>query len=155
MTIKTIVQKYETSDGRKFTDEAEAARHQALITAKDEYESARHKWVRALTATYKTADGQNFSLTKHGDYWRIANYFHDNALPTLERVSFWVWHCDINEADHAVIIERKGEHTRHYRISELYASERNAKIALLAAQEKELQYMTEQVQKLRDEIGGE
>ena len=62
--MKTIEKKttYRTCDGREFTDQAAAAKHEALVVARREYDAARWNLAKLLAEACTTADGQPFQF---------------------------------------------------------------------------------------------
>jgi hypothetical protein len=145
-----------TDDGREFDSEAEATAHAEFAAAKGAYDKAKHAYGRLLAGRQKTADGKPFELTMR-DYWFVRE--RHNGLPTLRRVSFYVWNVTVDERDDCVaVIDNAGAdggpRFAEYRIDQLYARESEAKKALLAAQLRFLDQARLDVERLRQEIGG-
>lgn len=147
MAIKQVPTRYETSDGREYDTQQEAERHEALITAKREYEHAQKVFGQRLAETQKTADGYPFEFTLLRDYYYITPGFHE--MPALVRVGFSRWKpVQLNEADELVLTSGR----LHCRIGDLYRSPRAAEEALLTAQEAWLKERTEEVEALRRKV---
>ena len=152
MAVKPMPQKYATSDGREFDTEKDASIHEKLMEAQSKYKDARAEYSRLLWRTKKTADGVGFDLTKW-DYWFIRSVFQ---FPSLDRVSFYGWNCELDDEDDDVVIYRQqtNEDTRiqRYKISELYYDSAAASAALLKVREEWLQDRKEEVEKLRLDV---
>jgi len=141
MSIKKTPVKFKTTDGSEFDTEAKAETHEALYQANEEYQSARRKLGRLLAETQITADGEQFQFGVYRDYHRIVpNYW---GWPSLDRVPYlgWNWRWD-NAGDRFVIHVEEYlngvNQNRSYAIGDLYASERKAREALIAAREERL-----------------
>jgi len=143
---------FKTTDGLVFVDELEARKHEALIEAKDEYETARKRYAGFLFESQKTADNQAFQFGIFHTYWYIAEIFY---FPSLISVQFHIRNCELDDNDHVVILRHETDNARgfvRYRISDLYMHKENAEIALLAAQQERLSELTDVVAKLEESI---
>lgn len=147
--VKKLSPKYTSEDGREFNTEADAKKHEELITAKSLYDQARHAYARKLWETQKTADGEPFELGWRR-YWRIVGLY---MWPRLQEVSIYPHSCDLDDQDALTIIEevdngKGGRQFASHRISDLYCREENAKKALIAAQRERLDDLTREVVEL-------
>ncbi|MFA7254108.1 MAG: hypothetical protein WC107_06175 [Patescibacteria group bacterium] len=148
--MKKIVGKteYRTRDGRSFETERAAAQHEELIDLRDGYELAKQALGRKLAETFKTADGQPFSVGLWTEYyWITPGHF---SLPALLSVDFWGrnWTWEENgEGDTLVLISHlndRGEDIsdrqgRRFPINELFANRAKAKAELANRQRAWLQ----------------
>jgi hypothetical protein len=157
MAVKKVPQVYETSDGLEFESKKQAERHEALIEARELFEGARERFGERLAQTQKTADGVSFEFGICRDYWVVVPCWA--GLPRLRKIWFSYMgdqRFEISEDDEITLLysEREdghGSRTR-YKISDLYYSEKEAKKALLAAQQKRLEEFTEEVEALLKEV---
>ena len=94
MAVKQTKPTFQCSDGKEFPTQAEADRHEDLMVAKDEYETARRKFGIALAKTQKTADGKPFEFGIMRNYWYIRCW---NSLPRLFVVDFYLWDFQFDE----------------------------------------------------------
>jgi hypothetical protein len=157
MAVKKVPQVYETSDGLEFESKKQAERHEALVEAKSLFEGAFQRMGRALAGTQKTADGELFEFGVCCDYYVIAPCWA--GLPRLRKIWFSFMGDDrfeIEADDEITLIlhEGDGQHrTRtRFKVSELYHSEKEAKKALLVAQEERIKEFTEEIDELRKSL---
>jgi hypothetical protein len=163
--MKTIKAKttYRTDDGREFTDQKQAERHDRLVKAKREYESAKRTLGKLMAESCLTADGQPFKIGLWPDYyWITPGYF---SMPSLLKVSFWGtnwdWEESSDEATTVVLLSDLSDsgqqlgHIRRFPINELYANKDRAQAALIEAQRKWLREMVAEVKKAAKAVGGE
>lgn len=141
---------YTASDGRSFESEAEAERHEKLISVRDDYRSARMIYARRLAETFKTADGYRFDITTW-HYYRVTPWFH--RMPGVQEVSIWSPDFDIDEHDPVegeFVCELHGhdgkKERQRIRISDLYRRRAAADRACLEAQKKRLAEITGDVE---------
>jgi hypothetical protein len=95
-------------------------------------------------------------IPTNGDYFYIRNGWY--GMPELQRVHFYRRNCNIDQEDEAVIWQQdtSGERKwQSYKVSELYADERKAKVALVVAQEKWLIERTAEVAEFRAKVEAE
>ena len=152
MTVKQEVQ-YKTSDGREFSSESEAQKHDALIVARREYEAALSKLNRLVAETKRTADGELFQFGMWRTYYYITPGFFD--MPALAEVPYLGSNWDLNEYDDAVeIVTREGTEQRRceYRINKLYANKTKALRALVEAQAAWLKEREEQISQTKAKV---
>ena len=145
---------YETSDGREFESELQAAKHEKLILARREYESARREFATHLASSFKTADGHDFEFGLWTNYYHI--FKPAKSIPGLVRVEFWGREWDIvdcrGETDTLVLlsyVDGFGNANRQgveYPINELYRYYENAEKALKKVQMKWLETMRAQIE---------
>ncbi len=151
--VKVIAPKYQSSDGQEFFTEEEAHRHEVLITLKSKYLDARHDYMQALASLQTTADGSLFNFSMLTTYYYITPGYY--GKPEIADVSFYLWNCDLNDSDEAVIVqveERNGSKVRvEYRISNLY---RSRKIALKKLAEERKAWLKMLVEELESETNG-
>lgn len=141
---------FKSSDGRKFETEEQAQSHEELIEAKERYEAARSAYGQILHESQKTADGYPFQFSVLADYWYVYDF---SDFPRLDKVSFYLGNCDLNDEDETIITQHHDDHrgNRHftdYSIGDLYRYEKNAQVALLAAQKERLQELSKSVKQL-------
>jgi hypothetical protein len=158
MSIKKVPQKFETSDGRDFTDEKEAERHQQLIDARGQYQQGLTNLGQLLAERLKTADGKPFQVGILRNYYVIHEPMA--GLPYLRHVHFSLAYGQpfgLGHDDDVYLIVREFDTNRtqrEYKVSDLYADNKEACKALLAAQEERLKEITEQVEQLRSQVEG-
>ena len=149
---KTVAQVFQSSDGKTHSSLVAAERHNELLEAKQAFEEAGRRAVKALGATAVTADGQPFDMRHSRDYWFISmNYL--GGLPRFVKVWLWPHNAEIEtDRDSGQLSLREYNHDRRehitYRINELYFSQEAAKIAYRAACEKRLEELTAEVEAL-------
>jgi hypothetical protein len=134
MTIKQET-KFKTTDGREFVNEKEAKKHDELIVAREQYETALRKMNRLIAETTRTADGHLFELGLWASYYYVTPGFF--SMPQLAEVSYLGWNWDLNEHNDSVeIITREGNDNRQreYKIKDLYREKSKALTALVEAQ---------------------
>lgn len=134
--------KFQTTDGRKFTDEKAAKKHQRFVNVKEKYTHAREVYKRELAEQFLTADGEVFSLTgpSFHKFYRIEN--KDFGKPRLIEFDPWVWHVDFvdsteyrDDDPQICFVEHNGSLTewRKYRPTDIYYHRRNAEAAYIEA----------------------
>ena len=152
--VKAISVKYKSSDGQEFETEEQAQSHEELIEAKKQYETARSVYGQHLFESQKTADGHPFDLCAYRDYWYVGRFL---SFPLLERVSFHRGNCGLNDRDETVIIQHQDDDRgcrqfTEYSIGDLYLYEKNAQVALLAAQKERLEELSKSVEELQHAV---
>lgn len=155
MAIKEQPVTYTTSDGHEFTKKTEAEAHEALVAAKEKYESTRRTYGLRLAEAQRTADGFLFDFSRRV-YYRVA--CHSWGFPVMAEVSFSGWNCAFDlEGEQFRIIDQTGRDARPrpYDISSLYAQQVNAERALLEAQEKWLAKKQAEVAEARAKLEGD
>jgi hypothetical protein len=160
MAVKEVSVKFKASDGKEFGAKEDAERHDAVVVAAREFGEAKHRLGRVLAEREKTADGKPFEFPMLRDLYYVTPGW--SGMPTLNRVSFYVWSCEFEIDEHLELVtirQRKqvgrmsdGERVESYRIADLYATEKAANVALLAAQEKWLEARAAEVQETRDTV---
>lgn len=134
---------YRAADGRTFSDEASAAKHEELVELRNNFKCARDDLGKAFAATHKTADGHSFQFGIWGDYYWITPGFF--SLPSLQSVSFWGNNWDWRSSDDETgddfvlisYVENKygrGGESRDFKIQDLYRDKKNAEAALNVVQ---------------------
>jgi hypothetical protein len=159
MAVKEKKPTFVASDGAKFATKIEAERHEALTKAKRDFEQAKKRLNAALVESQKTADGQLFDVGRWADYWFVSEF--GNEGPQLVRVPFG-YGVEFALSDYRYkpgsqleLIVIDGRHSSsgarfiHYKVSELYADEKNARLALATVVDKFIQRKREEVKKLR------
>lgn len=155
MAVKKVPQVFRTSDGAEFDNEEQATRHEDLLDRKHKFQIAFERLGDALAETQKTADGSLFEFGVCRDYYAIAPSWV--GLPRLRKIWFSYMgenRFEINEDDEVILIHQENQSRIEYRISELYRSEKEAKKALLAAQDERLEHLRQEVEELRAEVAG-
>ena len=126
---------YESSDGKEFVAKAAADKHDAILKAKDEYETARRKLAIALLANEKTADGAPVDICSVTLYC-VVNKFY---APALQECHFcWgVWDWGLNDNDRVELYFKVGcgdkERQVIVNLDDLYADVDEARRAVLDA----------------------
>jgi len=154
MPVKELTEKYQCSDGRRFTNKPDAARHEKLIKAKEDYDMALRAYNIALVQSRNTADGKPFEL----GVWKTYYYVRQSAygMPHLFEVPYLGYNFDVcTENDEVKIIVHEGERRISFRISEVYADKTEAERALLADQKEALKHYQEEMGKLEERVKGD
>jgi hypothetical protein len=150
MAVTTKPEEYRCTDGQTYSKKEDAERHEELIAAQREFESARRKFGQLLARTQKTADGETFDFRSLGYFFVSEPYL---SLPRIHRVSFDFWHFEFDHEDKFQIRQKDEDGvTRSYSIDKLYRDEENAKVALLAAQEEWLAMQVEIIDSLKKSL---
>jgi hypothetical protein len=129
---------YKSADGKKFKTAEEADRHDAILTAKDEYETARRKLAIVLLANEQTADGQPVDICNMTLYC-VVNKFY---APVLQECHFrwgaWDWGLDHNDRVELHFRLDGGDKERQVTVSldDLYADVDKARQAVIEAKRK-------------------
>ena len=153
MAVKEVPTKYTTTDGREFNSKDEAERHDALITARDAYEFARHRFAECLARTQRTSDGHLFDFNGIRTYYYVSYNFW--GMPALSEVPYMGRFWDFDDRDGFVFNYKDGDRWREYAIRDMYADKREAEKAVLEAQERRLQDYSEQVAEERKRLYGD
>ncbi len=126
---------YESADGKEYVNKAAAERHDAILTAKDEYETARRKLVIALLANEKTADGEPVDICDMTLYCVVNKFYSPNVQECKFYWNAWDW--GIGEDDRVQLSFRLGhvneERWVTVKLGDLYANCDNARRAVLDA----------------------
>lgn len=154
MPKKQII--YETTDGKKFTDQAEAEHHELLAKCREAYREARGNLGKALLSQLTTADGQSVDFGKRNRFYAVLFTYNN---PTLaEVVVYWGhWDWELDDLDRLrIIIEWRWPGTRddtrqiiHIPVSELYADRDKARAAVLAAKQEAIVRLQEELDELK------
>lgn len=126
---------FTASDGKKFKDKGEAEKHDALATARAEYNTALRNLNQRIAETTRTADGYLFQFGVWKTYYYVTPGFFD--MPRLAEVPYLGWNWDLNEYDDAIeIVTRESNEQRHhaYKIGELYTDKKKGIAALIEKQ---------------------
>ena len=107
---------------------------------------------RLLAASALTADGQPLEFGRSRDYWYVTPSFI--GMPRLGKMYFWPsgLRVDMDYAGGALTLREYCHERKEYvsrKICELYADERKAKEALLAACEQRIAEWNEELAKIR------
>ena len=147
--IEKIPEKYQTSDGQVFEDQAKASRHQELIDLKNELEIVQERLKLVLGKNFQTADGYPFELHAFGEYYVVHNSYY--GMSSISRVDFWVRDIEIDDDGTIYVFESRGDHSVmvRYRMSQIYKREKYAQLALLDAMERSLARFDEEVTEFR------
>jgi len=81
--------------GREFEKKADAERWNEIYEAQEEYESARSRFMNAISTNMRTADGHLFKRMLH--YWRVREVHRGMAC--LEEVSAYEYAIELFEWD--------------------------------------------------------
>ena len=126
---------YESADGKEFGIKAAADKHEAILKAKDEYDTARRKLAVALLANEKTADGVSIDICNMKLYC-VVNKFY---APVLQECHFywgaWDWGLDDSDRVKLYFEINYGDKERRVAVSldDLYADVDEARRAVLDA----------------------
>ena len=153
-TIKSKT-KYQTTDGRTFTDATAAAFWEKLSTAKKAYADAKEELGKLLAGSFKTADGEEFRVGGAGNYYYV--FEPCNAMPTILEVQFWWNHWDFDaerDNDTRMVLYAFQDGWGHarikdpveYPIDELYADRREAEKALIEAKRRFVRDVTRDIE---------
>lgn len=145
MAVTATPVKYRASDGASFATQAEAERHDRLVTAQRQFEKAQAALDRALAESQKTADGKLFTFL-HRFY-----YVHDHfcELPDLREVEFYRPQVEVDRDGSVILVETIHDQRRAHRISDLYWYKNAAVAAVLAAQDERIKQYQAQADELR------
>jgi hypothetical protein len=143
---------FKTTDGREFTDEAEAKLHDELIVAREAFDAARRRLNNAVLKTQRTADGQLFDFGLFRDYHYVRPGY--GGMPSMQTVSFLGWNFEISEHTDAVeIIDTTiSERRPRYAIASLYLDKRAANIALHLEQVAWLKERAAEIEKEKEKL---
>ncbi len=129
MQVKKVEAMFKTSDGEEFSDEKSAESHQKLIDVERQYDMAFRAYKQLLAETQKTADGFPFEFGVCRDYWYPTWW---GERPRIIKISFIgrevVMHGDTL---YVVPYQEHGQTVKQVQVSELYRTEKAAKIHLL------------------------
>lgn len=119
---------WQSSDGREFTDQQAAVRHQAAIDAVSAFDLARRQLAEALAQECQTADNQFFDFGIFRTYFTIAGR-HSPGSACVRSLSFARWSPILFEntpGGPVVRIKQADGEPQSFAIRELYADRRNA-----------------------------
>lgn len=151
MAATRVSQSFRTSDGEEFDSCDDAERHEAVLAAKESFETAAREYGEIMANEAQTADNERIELFCMHDYFYInPNYF---GIPDVRRVSFYRWNCHYDLRDGLTISQETDGKYHHYPAKELYRHEKNAQRALIAAQRKRIQEFTDQVDREEKKLG--
>lgn len=148
--MKTIPQRFRTSDGAEFESEAMAKRHQKAVDAYEAFDRARKAYYRALLETQTTADGEPFRLGRR--HWIVRHY---STSAYVQEATIEPWHAIELDAFQPVLritvqVETsKGPERTAYRICDLYADERKARLVCADRLDEIIRGLGEDVERLR------
>lgn len=142
--IRQIEPKWKTMDGREFSSEKDAQKHQAVLGAQEVYRDAVRMLGKVLAESMTTADGCAFDWSNWNYYYITPGYW---SLPGISVVKFYVWNVDFEERDGTlVIVDHEGKDgPRRYAINDLYADRTAANRALVTRREAWLAEKTAEV----------
>jgi hypothetical protein len=138
---------YKAVDGKKFKTAAESDRHDAILTAKDEYDTARRKLAIALLANERTADGEPVDICSMTLYC-VVNKFY---APVLQECRFywnaWDWGLDRSDRPELYFKIVHGDHERQATVTldDLYADVDKARQAVIEAKREILKEKTAEI----------
>lgn len=152
MPARELPKKFAAPDGVTFASKAEAESHEQLMDAEHAYRRARLVYCKALAERNQTADGHPFKLSISHTYFRVTERW--DLLPGVERMSFWLHHCDLDDDDNCVIRYKDSSTGKwdSYRIDRLYSRQDAADRACLEAQRERLAALAEDVDKLAERV---
>lgn len=142
---------YRASDGSDHPTVEAATRRNNLIEKIRTFEHAAHSLQRAVAENAKTADGEWFQFG-YCDYWYITDRY--GQMPRCVKVNVYQWSAKIEMERHdenAMLVVRFQDVDNSYTIpvSRLYAHELDAKLAHIAACEKYLKEVVEEVERIK------
>lgn len=145
-----------TAGNREFATEEEAKKHDELLEAQEQlrHNIKRVSWLLGENA--KTKDGKQFEWSLLRDYWLLTDWV--GREPWLEKLTIYCHYAEVEEDrnEPGIVIRlyepqsRDGRcGYRNIRINELYASEKNANAALVAAYERYIADVSKRFAKLK------
>lgn len=151
---------FETTDGREFTNEAEAVKHQAKVNAARVLDQAQKQFITAHAESCKTADGKLFDFS-HWEYFVVLDTY--GSMPRYSKIHVDRWSVttdrygdvmmtDIRETDPTFRSTPRCE-PRQWKISELYASEKAAQLACATVMRKWVADRMEEAEKTLESWG--
>ena len=149
--MKTIPQKYKTSDGMEFEDIGQAERHEAVVTATADCERAFNVLEKLRGEEVMTADGQPLKWGWRA-YYHVVDRIGGESWYTA--VNLWPSYCFVRvENGRVYVIERGYDKDNRYELRNLYAEEKNAVARVIALCEEQSQALQEKVGELREKWG--
>lgn len=131
MAIQQTAPMYRTTDGQEFASQADAERHEALSTAKRDYENASAVYDRLLAESQFTADGHPFRVSVLHTYYYVTNGL--SGAPAVGTVAFFCRNFYLGSDDEVTITQQEdGKRDRTFWFKQLYARRENAERAQLA-----------------------
>lgn len=136
---------YKSADDRTFKTADEADRHDAILTAKDEYDTARRKLVIALLANERTADEQPIDIANRTLYC-VVNRFYSPMIQECKLYwNAWDWGIDDNDRVqlHFRMTDRDKERWVTVKIDDLYVDQDKARKAVIEARREIIRNMVD------------
>lgn len=136
---------YKSADGKKFKTANEADRHDAILLAKDEYDTSRRKLAIALLANERTADGQPIDIANRTLYCVVNKHYS----PMIQECKFYwnAWDWGIDDDDrvqlHFRMTDRDKERWVTVKIDDLYADQDKARMAVIEARREIIRNMVD------------
>ncbi len=146
---------WQSSDGREFTDQQAAVRHQAAIDATAAFDLARRRLAEALASECQTADNQFFDFGIFREYFTIAGR-HSPGLAIVRSLSFARWSPILFESTPGgpvVRIKQADGEQQSFAIRELYADRRNAERELRSVLRDHVAILEEKIAAIDKESG--
>lgn len=140
-----------TSDGQHFDDETLAQLHQDALTALENFDKARSALMSSISANhYLTADGEQFTI--QNEMWVIVETPYEP--PWVKSVELY-WHSSearLRFSNGAIVVSWRADSDRRVEkpVSQFYASERAAYLALIERRKTHLQWWADDLQKLEE-----
>lgn len=136
---------YKAVDGKKFKTAAEADRHDAILAAKDKYDTARRELANLLLANERTADGQAVDIAKRTLYCVMNKHY----APMVQECKFYwnAWDWGIGDDDrvqlHFRMTDRDKERWVTVKFDDLYADQDKARMAVIEARREIIRNMVD------------
>lgn len=150
MAVHEVPQQFKTTDGRHFDDKETAERHQKLLDAKEAFAYAQSALGQVMAQTFKTADGKWFKWQAWDYYFPV--FFH-GGVPHICRVTFIGRNFEI-DGEKLYLQPYPDIGIKNVEISDLYYSEKAAKVRLLEMLNEHKKEVVERIKKLKDELNG-
>lgn len=145
--VKAVPAKYKTTDGQEFELSADATRHQAVVDALEQYNTAMRALARATVQAMKTADGFPFEFGSSKDYYIVVETYAD--WPRVHKLQFWGWYCQkfsMNDRGELQIAQGQTDKERWWSVGELYASEAAARKECRRRREERLELFRKEME---------
>lgn len=152
MAVKQVPQIFKTSDSEEFDSQDDAERHEAVLTAKEIFETAAREYGEAMLGEAVTADGERFDLALSCQYYYIAGRY-GGGMPRLQSTYFYRWNCCYDLRGGLTITQRQSDSWQACPVKELYRHKTNAERALIVAQRERIREFTEQVDEEEKKLG--
>lgn len=159
MAVKEQPKTFTASDGSEWSTKKEAERHDAVVVANRELEDAKRKFCRAVLATQKTADGEQFDSMRNDNYWSVP-WYGCMELVRLDTLWYWTQRFEIDSDSQVTIVVPvrdapgqgygREEKIIRYRVCDLYANEQAARKELIRRMKQSLEEQAKRIKQIED-----